>query len=130
MLKYNLRINKARQREIKHIFLEILTFYIGEGLLSYTFDYRIARKLYFDRYHHSYRLTIQFVLVEMADVERCVCIRPLIIIALLQDLKLCINFVVVCYNIFLSYTCKCSENKRNICFLVSYLSASDTLVFG
>ena len=107
MLKYNLRINKARQREIKHIFLEILTFYIGVGLLSYTFDYRIARKL-----------------------ERCVCITSLIIIALLQDLKLCINFVVVCYNIFLSYTCKCSENKRNICFLVSYLSASDTLVFG
>ena len=118
MLKYNLRINKERQREIKHIFLEILTFYIGEGLLSYTFDYRIAR------------MTIQFVLVEMADVERCVCITSLIIIALLQDLKLCINFVVVCYNIFLSYTCKCSENKRNICFLVSYLSASDTLVFG
>ena len=48
MLKYNLRINKARQREIKHIFLEILAFYIGEGLLSYTFDYRIARKLYDD----------------------------------------------------------------------------------
>ena len=43
MLKYNLRINKARQREIKHIFLEILAFYIGEGLLSYTFDYRVAR---------------------------------------------------------------------------------------
>ena len=45
MLKYNLRINKERQREIKHIFLEILNFYIGEGLLSHTFDYRIAKNV-------------------------------------------------------------------------------------